>query len=173
MNWNFHKIKAQQLIKRIKYFKEIGLCFFFFFNLFFFFWILEWVLKEITNKRSSNLSTKWVDQWSIVGYAHKKYKDTIFQWNKIEPTKKIVRNCTLVNGQHTTLQSQAWLLKWMGLFGQNGSVKKQLKGPYVQWGWQQQHFISFPSFWFYFLFFIFIFFLYNESNKIPKSNTIN
>ena len=54
---------------RIRYFKEI---------VFFFFGILEWVLKESTNNKIANLSTKWVGQWSMVGYAHKKYKDNIF-----------------------------------------------------------------------------------------------
>ena len=33
------------------------------------------------------------------------------QRNKIEPTEKRVRNCTLVSGQLTALQSRAWLLK--------------------------------------------------------------
>ena len=47
--------------------------------LFFFFGILEWVLKESTNNKIANLSTKWVGQWSMVGYAHKKYKVNIFQ----------------------------------------------------------------------------------------------
>ena len=46
---------------------------------FFFFGILEWVLKESTNNKIANLSTKWVGQWGMVGYAHKKYKDNIFQ----------------------------------------------------------------------------------------------
>ena len=46
--------------------------------LFFFFGILEWVLKESTNNKIANLSTKWVGQWNMVGYAHKKYKDNIF-----------------------------------------------------------------------------------------------
>ena len=45
---------------------------------FFFFGILEWVLKESTNNKIANLSTKWVGQWNMVGYAHKKYKDNIF-----------------------------------------------------------------------------------------------
>ena len=44
----------------------------------FFFGILEWVLKESTNNKIANLSTKWVGQWGMVGYAHKKYKDNIF-----------------------------------------------------------------------------------------------
>ena len=56
---------------RIRYFKEIG-------YFFFFFGILEWVLKESTNNKIANLSTKWVGQWGMVGYAHKKYKDNIF-----------------------------------------------------------------------------------------------
>ena len=56
---------------RIRYFKEI---FFFFFL-----GILEWVLKESTNNKIANLSTKWVGQWGMVAYAHKKYKDNIFQ----------------------------------------------------------------------------------------------
>ena len=55
---------------RIKYFKEIG---------FFFFKLLEWIPKESTNNKIANLSTKWVGQWGMVGYAHKKYKDNIFQ----------------------------------------------------------------------------------------------
>ena len=46
---------------------------------FFFFGILEWVLKESTNNKIANLSTKWVGQWGMVGNAHKKYKDNIFQ----------------------------------------------------------------------------------------------
>ena len=46
---------------------------------FFFFGILEWVLKENTKNKIANLSTKWVGQWGMVGYAHKKYKDNIFQ----------------------------------------------------------------------------------------------
>ena len=56
-----------------QHFKEIGLCFFFFF-----FGILEWALKESTNNKIANLSTKWVGQWSMLGYAHKIYKDNIF-----------------------------------------------------------------------------------------------
>ena len=59
---------------RIKYFKEIRLSFFFFF-----FGILEWVLKENTKNKIANLSAKWVGQWGMVGYAHKKYIDNIFQ----------------------------------------------------------------------------------------------
>ena len=59
---------------RIRYFKEIGLSFFFFF-----FGSLEWVLKESTNNKIANLRTKWVGQWGMVGYVHKKYKDNIFQ----------------------------------------------------------------------------------------------
>ena len=55
---------------RIRYFKE---------TIFFFLGILEWVLKESTNNKIANLSTKWVGQWGMVGYAHKKYKDNIFQ----------------------------------------------------------------------------------------------
>ena len=39
---------------------------------FFFFGILEWVLKESTNNKIVNLSTKWVGQWGMVGYAYKK-----------------------------------------------------------------------------------------------------
>ena len=50
---------------RIKYFKEIGCCCFFL-------GILEWVLKESTNNKIVNLSTKWVGQWGMVGYAYKK-----------------------------------------------------------------------------------------------------
>ena len=49
---------------RIKYFKEIGV--------FFFFEILEWVLKESTNNKRANLSTKRVGQWGMLGHAHKK-----------------------------------------------------------------------------------------------------
>ena len=60
---------------RIRYFKEIGLCLFFFF---FFLGILEWILKESTNNKITNSRTKWVGQWSMVGYAHKKNKDNIF-----------------------------------------------------------------------------------------------
>ena len=64
---------------RIRYFKEIGLCLFFFSFLFFFFGILEWVLKESINNKTTNLSTKWVGQWSMVGCAQKrKYKENIF-----------------------------------------------------------------------------------------------
>ena len=62
---------------RIRYFKEIGLSSFSF--SFFFLGILECVLKESTNNKIANLSTKWVGQWGMVGYAHKKYKDNIFQ----------------------------------------------------------------------------------------------
>ena len=51
---------------RIRYFKD------------FFFGILEWVLKESINNKIANLSTQWVGQWGMVGYAHKKYKDNIF-----------------------------------------------------------------------------------------------
>ena len=68
---------------RIRYFKEIG---FFFIIIYYLF--LEWVLKESTNNKIANLSTKWVGQWGMMGYAHKKYKDNIFQWDKIEPTKR-------------------------------------------------------------------------------------
>ena len=46
---------------------------------FFFFKLLEWIPKESTNNKIDNLSTKWVGQWGMVGYAHKKYKDNIFQ----------------------------------------------------------------------------------------------
>ena len=35
-------------------------------------------IEKRTNNRTANLSTKWVGQWSMVGYAHKKYKDNIF-----------------------------------------------------------------------------------------------
>ena len=35
--------------------------------------------KESTNNEIAILSTKWVGQWGMVGYAHKKYKDNIFQ----------------------------------------------------------------------------------------------
>ena len=59
---------------RIRYFKEIG--FFFFIIIYYLF--LEWVLKESTNNKIANLSTKWVGQWGMVGYAHKKYKNNIF-----------------------------------------------------------------------------------------------
>ena len=46
---------------------------------FFFFGILEWVLKESINNKTTNLSTKWVGQWSMVGCAQKrKYKENIF-----------------------------------------------------------------------------------------------
>ena len=45
---------------------------------FFFFGILEWVLKESINNKTTNLSTKWVGQWSMLGYAHQIYKDNIF-----------------------------------------------------------------------------------------------
>ena len=55
---------------RIKYFKEIG--FFFFLN-------LELIPKESTNNKIANLSTKWVGHWGMMGYAHKKYKENIFQ----------------------------------------------------------------------------------------------
>ena len=48
------------------------------FFFFFFFGILEWALKESTNNKIANLSTKWVGQWSMLGYAHKIYKDNIF-----------------------------------------------------------------------------------------------
>ena len=34
--------------------------------------------KESTNNKIAILSTKWVGQWDMVGYAHKKYKDDIF-----------------------------------------------------------------------------------------------
>ena len=50
-----------------------------FFVFFFCFGILEWAPKESTNNKIANLSTKWVGQWGMVGYAHKKYKDNIFQ----------------------------------------------------------------------------------------------
>ena len=60
---------------RIRYFKEIG--FFLFIIIYYLF--LEWVLKESTNNKIANLSTKWVGQWGMMGYAHKKYKDNIFQ----------------------------------------------------------------------------------------------
>ena len=51
-----------------------------FMSFFFSFWgILEWVLKESTNNKIANLSTKWVGQWSMVGCAQKrKYKENIF-----------------------------------------------------------------------------------------------
>ena len=39
---------------------------------------LEWIPKESTNNKIANLSTKWVGQWSMLGYAHKIYKDNIF-----------------------------------------------------------------------------------------------
>ena len=61
---------------RIRYFKEIGCCCC---CCCFFLGILEWVLKESTNNKIVNLSTKWVGQWGMVGYAYKKYKDNIFQ----------------------------------------------------------------------------------------------
>ena len=76
---------------RIKYFKEIGFFLFFiflFFFIFFFFEFLNGYQKESKNNKIAILSTKWVGQWGMVGYAHKKYKDNIFQWNKIEPTKR-------------------------------------------------------------------------------------
>ena len=57
---------------RIKYFKEIDLFKKKKKN-------LEWIPKESTNNKIANLSTKWVGQWGMVGYAHKKYKDNIFQ----------------------------------------------------------------------------------------------
>ena len=43
-------------------------------NWFFFFFLgnLEWVLKESTNNKIANLSTKWVGLWGMVGYAHRK-----------------------------------------------------------------------------------------------------
>ena len=56
---------------RIKYFKEIGFFFLFFF--------LNGYQKESTNNKIAILSTKWVGQWDMVGYAHKKYKDNNFQ----------------------------------------------------------------------------------------------
>ena len=45
----------------------------FFFPFFFFFFFF------FENNKIANLSTKWVGQWGMVGYAHKKYKDNIFQ----------------------------------------------------------------------------------------------
>ena len=60
--------------KENKIFQRNWVVFFFFF----FLGILEWVLKESTNNKIANLSTKWVGQWGMVGYAHKKYKDNIF-----------------------------------------------------------------------------------------------
>ena len=61
----------------------------FLFLFFSFFGILEWVLKERTNNKTANLSTKWVDQWGMVGYAHKKYKDNIFfNETKLNPPKR-------------------------------------------------------------------------------------
>ena len=64
--------------KENQIFQRNWVVFFFLFSFFSFFGILEWVLKESTNNKIANLSTKWVGQWSMVGYAHKKYKDNIF-----------------------------------------------------------------------------------------------
>ena len=63
--------------KENQIFQRNWVVFFFLFS-FFFSGILEWVLKESTNNKIANLSTKWVGQWGMVGYAHKKYKDNIF-----------------------------------------------------------------------------------------------
>ena len=83
---------------RIKYFKEIGF-FFFFFKL------LEWIPKESTNNKIANLSTKWVGQWGMVGYAHKKnIKIIFFNETKLNPPKES-KSCTLVSGQPFTLDS--------------------------------------------------------------------
>ena len=147
MNWNFHKIKAQQLIKRIKYFKEIGLSFFFFFL------ILEWVLKERTNNRSANLSIKWVGQWSMVGYAHKKYKDNIFLMRQNWIHQKESKNCTSISGQLTALDSHGLgsSSEWT-LLGQVNLWMDNLKAQYMQWSITATIF-SFFSFLLIFFFF--------------------
>jgi hypothetical protein len=44
----------------------------------FFYLFFNGYQKESTNNKIAILSTKWVGQWDMVGYAHKKYKNDIF-----------------------------------------------------------------------------------------------
>ena len=72
---------------------------------FFFLKLLEWIPKESTNNKIDNLSTKWVGQWGMVGYAHKKnIKIIFFNETKLNPPKES-KSCTLVSGQPFTLDS--------------------------------------------------------------------
>ena len=65
---------------------------------------LKWIPKESTNNKIANLSTKWVGQWGMVGYAHKNINIIFFNETKLNPTKES-KSCTLVSGQPFTLNS--------------------------------------------------------------------
>ena len=91
-------------------------------------------MKGSTNNKIVNLSTKWVSQWGMVGYAHKKYKNNIFLMRQNWIHQKDSKNCTLVSGQlialdsHRHGSSSEWILLW-----QSGPVENNLRAQYMQW----------------------------------------
>ena len=112
------------------------------------------------NNKIVNLSTKWVSQWGMVGYAHKKYKNNIFLMRQNWIHQKDSKNCTLVSGQLIALDShrhgsssESVCLDKMELWVSN------LRAQHVQWAVIEIT-LYFFSFWFFF----------NENNKI-KSQT--